>query len=291
MARIAFLGLGRMGTGMAGRLLTQGHDLALYNRTPAKARALVERGARLCASPREACKGADAIVAMVSDDVASRAVWLGPDGALAGHLKAGALTIECSTLSHAWSVGLAGLSAALGYRHIDAPVTGLPDSAAEGTLTLLVGAAKDDLEDARGLLDRLALRVIHFGPAGAGTAYKLIVNLIGAIQIASAAEGLAVAERAGLDPVQVAQALISGQAASPQVIRNVGRMLGGPDVGEATFTAALRLKDVSYANELLRTLDSPSPVGLSVERLFRELCDGGYADSSESTVYELLRSR
>lgn len=280
-----------MGRGMAGRLVAQGHDVALYNRTPGSAMGLLEQGARLYASPREACSGAEVIIAMVSDDVASRAVWLGPDGALAGCPVEGALTIECSTLSHAWSVELATLCAAVGCRHIDAPVTGLPTSAADGTLTLLVGAQRDHLEAARGLLDTLASRLFHFGPVGTGTVYKLIVNLIGAIQIASAAEGLAVAERAGLDPVLVAQALSSGQAASPQVTRNVGWMLASPDVGEVTFTAALRLKDVSYANELLRSLRYTSPVGTAVERHFNDLCAMGCSDSSESRIYDLFRRR
>src|SRR5262245_1971583 len=189
MKRVAFLGLGRMGGAMASRLLARGYEITVYNRTTERARTLVEAGAKLARTAREACMGAEAIVAMTADDVASRAVWLGDDGALAAELAPRALAIECSTVSHEWAVELAGRAAQRGLRYIDAPVTGLPDAAAAGELTLLVGAHGPDLEAARPLLDALATRVLHFGAVGAGTAYKLAINLIGSVQIASAAEG------------------------------------------------------------------------------------------------------
>ncbi len=107
MSRIAFLGLGRMGAGMAPRLLATGHRVAVYNRTAARAEPLVAAGATLACSPREACDGADAVVAMTADDESSKAMWLGADGALAAALQPGALAIECSTLSHGWVLELA----------------------------------------------------------------------------------------------------------------------------------------------------------------------------------------
>src|SRR6478609_1070261 len=124
MARIAFVGLGRMGAGMAGRLLAAGHDLRVWNRSPEKAATLVGSGAHLAASPRDAATGADAVVVMVSDDVASRWVWQGPDGVLGADLAPDAIAVECSTLSHAWVLELAGQARASGLRYLDAPVTG-----------------------------------------------------------------------------------------------------------------------------------------------------------------------
>lgn len=291
MARIAFLGLGRMGSGMAARLLDHGHVVSVYNRTGSRARPLAARGARPCASPREACTGVDAIFSMVADDGASRAMWLGSEGALAAQAAPAALAVECSTLSHAWALERAAACRARGLRPVDAPVTGLPDAAARGTLTLLVGADGDDLRAAGELFGALATQVFHFGPVGAGTTYKLLVNLIGAIQIASAAEGLALAERAGLDVAQVAKALASGQAASPQVVRHVGRMAGVADAGDVAFTSALRSKDVAYANALYRDCGMPSALGLAVGRLYEQLCASGRADASESTIIEVFRSR
>ena len=134
---------------------------------------------------------------MVADDEASQAIWCGPDGVLAASLDPGVFAIECSTLSHGWVMDLSARALARGLRYIDAPVTGLPDAAAAGTLTLLVGAEYVDLKAARALLGVVAERITHFGPVGTGTAYKLIVNLLGAVQIASVAETLAIAVRAG----------------------------------------------------------------------------------------------
>jgi len=153
MARIAFLGLGNMGRGMAGRLIAAGHDVRLYNRTRARAEALAGPGATVADTPREAADGVDAVFAMVGDDEASRRVWLGDDGALAAAVAPGALAIECSTLSYDWVGELAHAAADRGLCYIDAPVTGLPDAADAGELVLLVGAAGDDLGAVRPLLD------------------------------------------------------------------------------------------------------------------------------------------
>src|SRR4051794_14267581 len=107
MARVAFVGLGRMGRGMAGRLLAAGHELTVFNRTPDKARELIRDGAHRADSPRQAASGADAVFVMVGDDSASRSVWQGDDGALAADLTPGAFAIECSTLSQDWMLELA----------------------------------------------------------------------------------------------------------------------------------------------------------------------------------------
>ena len=314
MARIAFIGLGKMGLGMAGRLLAAGHQLDVYNRTAAKAAPLVGAGARLCASPGEACRNADAVISMVADDAASREVWLGTDGVLAavtGRVggdetgsraggrsgsgarasAAGVLAIECSTLSHEWVAELAAAVANRGLRYIDAPVTGLPDNAAAGDLTLLVGAEPADLEDARPILQSFSRRVIHFGPVGTGAAYKLIINMLGAVQIASAAESMALAERAGLDLQVVADAIAAGQAASPQVIRNTRRMVEGDRNPNITFTPRLRLKDVDYALRLARKLDLGTPFGALAARAFGELCNTGRADENESNVIVFARDQ
>src|SRR5688500_14067569 len=234
--RIAFLGLGNMGAGMAARLLTAQHNVAVYNRTRAKAERLERLGARVAASPREAAHNADVIIGMTADDESSRHMWLGEAGALSAANAPDALAIECSTLSHDWVLDLARQVRARGFRYVDAPVTGLPDAAAAGTLTLLVGADPADLDAARPVFASLATRVLHFGAVGQGTVYKLMVNLLGAVQIASAAEGLALAERAGLDMKLVADAVASGQAASPQEVRYVRRFFAGDQPDTVNFS-------------------------------------------------------
>jgi 3-hydroxyisobutyrate dehydrogenase len=258
MKKVAFIGLGRMGHGMAGRYLDNGFEVAVWNRSKAKAEDLIARGARWASSPADAADGADAVVTMVADDEASRAVWLGKDGA-ASRAKTGALAIECSTVSYQHALDQARELRARGLIYIDSPVTGLPDAAAAGKLTLLVGAEPADLEQARSYLAPLSATIRHFGAVGTGTVYKLINNLMGAIQIAGIAEGLAIAEQAGLDMKLVLEAVETGVAASPQVIRHSRRMAARNFSG-ATFTAALRHKDAAYAVALAESLLSDVPV-------------------------------
>ena len=258
MAHVAFIGLGRMGHGMAGRYLDSGFSVAVWNRSKSKAENLIARGARCASTPGDAAEGADAIVTMVADDEASHAVWLSKDGA-AATAKAGTLAIECSTVSYRHALDLARELRGRGLVYIDSPVTGLPDAAANGKLTLLVGAEPADLERARPYLAPLSTTIRHFGAVGTGTVYKLINNLMGAIQIAGIAEGLAIAEQAGLDMKLVLEAVETGVAASPQVIRHSKRMVARNFSG-ATFTAALRHKDAAYAVALAENLLSDVPV-------------------------------
>jgi 3-hydroxyisobutyrate dehydrogenase len=258
MKKVAFIGLGRMGHGMAGRYLDNGFDVAVWNRSRSKAEDLIARGARWSTSPEDAAIDADAVVTMVADDEASQAVWLTKDGA-AATMKAGTLAIECSTVSYNHALEMANTLRERGLIYIDSPVTGLPDAAAAGKLTLLVGADPADLERAQPYLEPLASTIRHFGAVGAGTVYKLINNLMGAIQIAGVAEGLAIAEQAGLDMKLVLEAIETGVAASPQVIRHSRRMVARNFAG-ASFTSALRHKDAAYAVALAESLLVDAPL-------------------------------
>src|SRR5271154_5006574 len=148
MTRVAFIGLGRMGHGMAGRYLDAGFAVAVWNRSKAKAEDLIARGARWATSPEDAAIDADAVVTMVADDEASRAVWLTRDGA-AATMKAGTLAIECSTVSYRHALDRAEGLRSRGVVYTDSPVPGSPDPAASGKLTLLAGAEPADLERAR----------------------------------------------------------------------------------------------------------------------------------------------
>lgn len=288
MARIAFVGLGRMGRGMAGRLLGAGHDLVVVNRTPSRADDLVARGARRADSPREAVDGADAVVVMVSDDEASRSVWLGPDGVLAGHPAPGTLALDCSTLSQNWLLELARAAGRSGLRFLDCPVTGLPDAAAAGDLTLLVGADPGDLAAAQPLLEPMSKAVLHFGPVGTGNAYKLAINLMGAVQIAAAAELLAIAERAGLDLEQVADAVATSQAASPQVVRNTRRMVATTH-HDVVFSGRLRRKDTAYGVALAEGLGVDAAFGRVALARLDELLAAGLGELNESAVVAVAR--
>jgi 3-hydroxyisobutyrate dehydrogenase len=289
VATIGFIGLGNMGRGMAARLLEAGHDVRVHNRSVAKAQDLVTSGAKLAMTPGDAAVGADAVFVMVSDDDASREVWLGTEGVTSAAVAPGALAIECSTLSHSWVLELAERLRGKGFRYLDCPVTGLPDAAAAGQLTLLVGADPEDLEAARPLLAPVSSDMLHFGGVGAGTAYKLIVNLMGAVQIAGVAEGMAMAERAGLDLGLVADAIATGQAASPQVVRNARRMVAGDHAVSVTFSGHLRRKDADYGVRLADELGLAAPFGRTALRGLDELVERGLGDQNESSVVEVAR--
>jgi 3-hydroxyisobutyrate dehydrogenase len=261
VAKIAFLGLGRMGIGMASRLVGAGHHVAVWNRTKAKAEGLLAAGARWAATPAEAAANAEAAFAMLADDAASQRAWLASqDGALK-HLPPSAFVIECSTISYAHVLELATAAKAKGLRYIDCPVTGLPNAAAAGELILLVGADQANLDAARPLLVPLCKSIHHFGPVGAGSGYKLMINLMGSVQIAALAEGLALAQKLGLDRDAVVAAIESGAAASPQVVRYCRPMLDRSFSSNPTFTTELRHKDASYGVALAHAMGIPAPLG------------------------------
>ncbi|OMI02584.1 dehydrogenase [Bradyrhizobium brasilense] len=285
MPRVAFIGLGRMGHGMAGRYLDAGFTVAVWNRSKAKAADLIARGALWATSPEDAAIDADAVVTMVADDEASRAVWLTRDGA-AANMKAGTLAIECSTVSYQHTVEMARELQSRGLVYIDCPVTGLPEAAAAGKLTLLVGADPADLDRARPFLAPIGSTIRHFGAVGTGTVFKLINNLIGAVQIASLAEGVAIAEQAGLDMQLVAEALATGAVASPQVIRHSKRMIDRNFSG-ASFTAALRRKDADYAVRLAETLLPGVPVSRAAVAAY-DKAKAHAPDADEGQMIEIV---
>ena len=289
MARVGFIGLGRMGHGMAGRYLDAGFDVAVWNRSKTKAEDLIARGARWAASAADAADGADAVVTMVADDDASRSVWLGKDGA-ASTMKSGSFAIECSTVSHQHALDMARELRGRGLVYIDCPVTGLPQAAAEGKLTLLVGAEPADLVSAKPFLAPIGNVIRHFGAVGTGTVFKLINNLMGAVQIASLAEGVAIAEQAGLDMKLVAEALGSGAVASPQVIRHSKRMVAR-DFSGASFTTALRHKDALYAVRLAEGLLAGAPlVGNAAVEAYAK-AKAQMPDDDEGRMIEIISRR
>jgi 3-hydroxyisobutyrate dehydrogenase-like beta-hydroxyacid dehydrogenase len=174
-----------------------------------------------------------------------------------------------------------------GLVYIDCPVTGLPEAAASGKLTLLVGADAADLDRATPYLAPIGNNVRHFGAVGTGTVYKLINNLMGAVQIASLAEGIAMAEQAGLDMNLVAEAMATGAVASPQVIRHSRRM-AARDFSGASFTAALRHKDAAYAVKLAENLLADGPLlGLAAVEAYAR-AKAQMPDEDEGRMIEIV---
>jgi 3-hydroxyisobutyrate dehydrogenase len=289
MTQIAFIGTGGMGLGMAATLLRAGYDLVVCNRTPAKAAPLVDAGATLAGTPREAAADADFIISMVGDDEASRAVWLGEEGVLAGRPKTDAVAIECTTLSLAWGRELAEQLAAAGLAYVDCPVTGGRQGAATGALTLLVGAADAVLVRVRPVLESMSKEIVHFGPPGAGTAYKLTVNMMVGVQAVALAEGLLMAERYGLSMDQVIHGLSSGAVASPVVKAYAARMVSGDHDEVVNFSAHWMQKDLAYALQMAAEVDQATPTLRAAEEVLAAAVAKAETEKNITYLIEVLR--
>ncbi|MFI5682089.1 NAD(P)-dependent oxidoreductase [Streptomyces cellulosae] len=207
MANVAVVGLGIMGRGMAENLLKHGHTVTVWNRSPRPAAELAALGAHTADTPAEAAARADVVFEVTADDDSSRAVWQGPDGILAG-ARAEAVLIASATLSVAWVEELAVLCERQGPVFYDMPLTGGAAGARTGALVLLTGGDPARLPGLSPVFDAIAKEVRHFGPAGAGTRFKLVLNALQAVHLAGFGEALRLAEAAGLDPRQVGEALL-----------------------------------------------------------------------------------
>jgi 3-hydroxyisobutyrate dehydrogenase len=284
--RVALLGLGLMGSGMARRLLGAGFPLTVYNRSRERASPLAGEGAYLADSPREAAARADVVLSMVADDAASRAVWLGERGALAGAAR-GSVMVESSTLTVGWIEELAGEAAARGVELLDAPVTGSKSHAASGELCFLVGGSASALETARPALSAMSRGIVHVGATGRGALLKLINNFMAGVQAASLAEAVALIERSGLDRAKALEVLTTGAPGSPLVKTLSGRMTARDYTPH--FVLRLMAKDLAYAiGEGRRHGLRLSTVDSALEILERAIAVG-HGDEDFSALVEPLR--
>jgi 3-hydroxyisobutyrate dehydrogenase len=286
--KVAILGLGTMGSGMAANLLKAGFPLAVYNRTPAKAQPLVEAGARLATTPADAARGASIVIAMLADDNASGAVWLGPNGALEAADK-DAILIESSTVSPQWIAELAGCAAQHGVEFLDAPVTGSRLQAQAGQLSILVGGSEAALAAVTPVLKAISKEILHLGPVGSGAKLKLINNFLCAVQIASLAEGLAWIERSGLDREQALAFLKTGAPGSPVFATVSARMVG--QIYDVNFMLKLMAKDLLYAQNEAARCDLDLTTAKVARSLFDDAVMRGFGDEDMASVIEPLRNR
>ena len=285
--RVALIGLGLMGSGMARRLLGAGFPLSVYNRGRERSAALAAEGAHAAATPGEAASRADIVVSMVADDKASRAVWLGDDGALAGANR-GSVLVESSTLTVGWVEELAREAAQRGVELLDAPVTGSKTHAASGELTFLVGGKASALEIARPVLAAMSKAILHVGPTGRGALLKLVNNFMCGVQAAALGEALALIEGSGLDRDKALEVLTTGAPGSPLVKTLAGRMTSRDY--SPHFVLRLMAKDLGYAfAEGRRHGLSLATVAAALQVLERALADG-HGDEDFSALVEPLRN-
>lgn len=275
------MGLGIMGSGMAGRLLCAGFPLAVYNRSRDKAARLGEAGAFVAASPREAAARAEIVMSMVADDNASRTIWFGENGALSG-VQRGAILIESSTLSVSYVRELAAAAAQKGCAFLDAPVTGTRSHAESGQMLFLVGGSADALATARPALAVMSRDVVHLGPVGGGALLKLINNFLCGVQAASLAEADALIDAEGLDREKALAVLTNGAPGSPLVKTVSARA----SAGDSTLNFQLRLmaKDLTYALAESKAHRLPLETAAAALNIFKHAVDSGRGEQDFSAV-------
>jgi 3-hydroxyisobutyrate dehydrogenase len=290
MARqsVALLGLGIMGSGMADNLLKAGFPLTVWNRTTTRAQPLAAKGARIAATPADAVRGAQVIIAMLADDAASRHVWLGEHGALAA-AEEDAVLIDCSTVSPAWIAELSHQAAQRGLQFLDAPVTGSRMQAEGGQLNFLVGGEEAALAKVRSVLEAMSKEIVFLGPVGSGAKMKLINNFLSAVQIASLAEGLTWIERSGLDRDKALAFLKTGAPGSP-LLGVISTRMASQNYA-VNFYLRLLAKDIRYAENEAASCDVELSTAMAARRLFENAVEQGYGDQDMSAVIEPVRNK
>jgi 3-hydroxyisobutyrate dehydrogenase len=283
---VAFLGLGTMGAAMAANLARAGFAVTVWNRTPGRARDLIDLGVTEAATAADAASRADIVVLCVSDTPDVEAVLFGPDGVVAG-AQPGTLIIDCSTIAPSGSWDFAARLREHDLRMIDAPVSGGSEGARNATLTIFVGGDERDVEHARPVLGALGRTITHVGPIGAGQAVKAVNQVILAGAYLGVAEGIVLAIKAGLDVEQVVGALGGGAAQSWVLANRSGRMLDNDyPLG---FKISLHRKDLAIALELAAQLGAALPVSALAAQLESGLIAQGHGDDDMSALARAIR--
>ncbi|MEJ1971267.1 MAG: NAD(P)-dependent oxidoreductase [Lacunisphaera sp.] len=283
--RVAFLGLGLMGSGMAYRLIAAGFPVAVYNRDRQKAIGHGRAGARVANTPREATVGANVAISMVADDDAARAIWFGKEGALAG-LDAGAIAIESSTVTPAWIDDLTISAAASAIDVLDAPVTGSRPQAASGDLKFLVGGNEAVFKRAVPVLEQMGRTIVRVGDSGSGAQLKLINNFLCGVHVAALAEAFALIDHSGLDRATALAVLTQGAAGSPIVAAAAGRMAAAQY--DPNFYLNLMVKDLTYVMKWGDDLSLRLATARTARRLFRRSIVLGDGNRDLSAIVEQL---
>ncbi|MEM7709801.1 MAG: NAD(P)-dependent oxidoreductase [Pseudomonadota bacterium] len=280
MAKVAFLGMGVMGAPMAGHLAAAGHDVTVYNRTAAKAKAWVEaHGGAGADTPRAAAEGAEIVLACVGNDDDLRGVCAGEDGAFAG-MSDGTLFVDHTTVSAGVTRELAKRAGEGGVAYVDAPVSGGQAGAENGQLVIMCGGEQAAFDRAEPVMTSYAKATRLMGEVGAGQLTKMVNQICIAGLLQGLSEGLLFAQKAGLDGVAVIDVIQGGAAGSWQMVNRHETMLAGAfDHG---FAVDWMRKDLGICLGEAEVIGSPLPVTALVDQFYKDVqaMDGGRWDTS-----------
>lgn len=288
MAKTAFLGLGVMGFPMAGHLAAAGHQVTVFNRSPAKAEAWVGRhGGASAATPREAAQGADLVMCCVGNDDDLRQVCLGPDGAFAG-MAQGAVFVDHTTVSAKVTEELGQAAAEAGIGYVDAPVSGGQAGAENGQLSIMCGGTVADFDRAAPVTDAYAKICRRMGDVGAGQMTKMCNQIAIAGLVQALSESLAFAQKAGLDVADVVEVISQGAAGSWQMVNRHATMHRGEF--EHGFAVDWMRKDLAICLQAGDQLGAALPVTALVDQFYKDVqaMGGGRWDTS-SLIARLTR--
>jgi 3-hydroxyisobutyrate dehydrogenase len=280
--QVGFAGLGIMGGPMAANLVRAGFEVTVYTRTREKAeRFASDYGARAAATPAEAAEGADAFVSIVPDAPQVEEVLFG-DGGAAAALPDGALVVDMSTIAPTASRTIAERLAP--HPYVEAPVSGSRPKAEDGTLTIMAGAAPEDFERARPLVDAMGERIVHVGPVGHGQMAKLLTNTMGAVNAAALAEAVRTAKAAGLDRDAFLE-VAGGSAGASAMVTLKGEPMFEERFEPALFKLEHMLKDVRHCIAEAKALGVELRLGELAERLYAAADKAGHGEDDFAAVY------
>ena len=288
--RIAFIGLGNMGGGMAANLVKAGHDVHAFDLAEAALTRARENGCTTYTSVKEAVQGADAVVSMLPNGAIVKSVY---SADVIGHAPTSALLLDCSTIDVATAREVATAADAAGYVMVDAPVSGGIAAANGGTLTFMVGGSDEAFARAEPILAAMGKAVIHAGASGAGQAAKICNNMLLGASMVATCETFAMAEKLGLDlqTFYDISSKASGQCWSMTSycpVPGVGPETPADRNYEGGFATALMLKDLRLAMEAAEAVDAYTPMGSQAEELYSAFADAGNAGLDFSAIIKSL---
>lgn len=268
--KIAFIGLGNMGGGMAANLVKAGHEVRAFDLAEPALAAARGNGCETFTDPKEAVAGVEAVVSMLPNGAIVKAVF---ENDVIGHAPKGAILLDCSTIDVATAREVIAAAEAAGYDMVDAPVSGGIAAAAGGTLTFMVGGSEQAFQRAEPILQAMGKAVIHAGDAGNGQAAKICNNMLLAIQMIGTCEAFTMAQKLGLDPQTFydISSVSSGQCWSMTSycpVPGVGPQSPSDNGYQGGFATALMLKDLRLAMEAAETAGSPTPLGSHAKELY-----------------------
>jgi 3-hydroxyisobutyrate dehydrogenase-like beta-hydroxyacid dehydrogenase len=288
MAKVSFIGLGIMGSGMVSNLVKAGHDVTVWNRSASKYGEIEKVGAKTVSDPTDLLPGADFLMYCLADDAAVNAIFLsGPS--LASKVEKGTIVIDLSTIDPETSAIERKIYEDRGISFLDAPVFGTKGEARDGGLWIVIGGSKDVFNQSLKVLEPISETLHYMGEGGNGTKMKLVGNLLVASQIVSIGEALSLAKKAGLNLTTVLEVAAVADFKTP-IYAGVGAGVIKGDY-EVNFPLKLMLKDAKLIQAFANRLDSPVSIAITTEELAKEGVDVGMGELNASAIVKVISNR